>query len=155
MEDRAARPNRLPWPPILYALTLLAALGLQRLVPLGAVDGLAARILGGALALIGAALAVAGLRAFRHAGATVNPTAPARVLTTSGVYRITRNPMYLGVVVFGLGLGVAIPLLWLTILAPVLALALSRLAIEGEERHLSARFGPAYDAYRARVRRWL
>ena len=109
------------------------------------------------LALIGALLALAGLLEFRRARTTFNPLAPqrARTVVTRGVYRWTRNPMYLGMLVVLAGwavwLGSAAALLGL----PLSVLLLNRLQIGPEERILRERFGQDYIDYQARVRRWL
>lgn len=116
-----------------------------------------AQVLALLLVGLGAAVALAGLLAFRRARTTFNPLTPERssVLVTGGIYRITRNPMYLGMLLVLAGWGV-----WLGNAASWIALPLSmalltRLQIAPEERILRARFGAAFDAYAARVRRWL
>ncbi|MCO5100554.1 MAG: isoprenylcysteine carboxylmethyltransferase family protein [Burkholderiaceae bacterium] len=120
--------------------------------------GLPARgLLASALALAGVALVAACVLQFRSAGTTVNPTRPARAsaLVDRGVYRFSRNPIYLGDALILVGWG-----LWLANFASLAAIALfvvylNRFQIEPEERALQASFGQAYDAYRARVRRWI
>ena len=110
------------------------------------------------LAVVGVALALAGIREFRVARTTVNPLQPeqAAAMVTSGVYRFTRNPMYLGM--FCLLAGWAA---WLGRLAPVLVvlpafvLYMNRFQIRPEERALEQRFGAAFREYVARVRRWI
>lgn len=114
-------------------------------------------LFGGAMMLAGAALAAAGVGLFRRARTTVDPRDPSAStsLVTGGVYRITRNPMYVGFVAILLGLVVqtgspaalASPLLF--------AWYLDRFQIRAEERLLRERFGPAFDAYARRTRRWL
>lgn len=115
--------------------------------------------LGAALgvALAGGLIALAGVAAFHKARTTVNPLAPARAsaLVTGGVYGITRNPMYLGMLLVLLGWAV-----WLgnvaALLGPAVSvLVLNQLQIKPEERILRQRFGEAYVRYAARVRRWL
>lgn len=109
------------------------------------------------LAALGGAVALAGLHAVGRQRTTFNPLAPyrTRVLVTQGIYRITRNPMYLGMLLVLAGWG-----LWLGNAASWLGLPLSMgvltlLQIRPEERILRQRFGPAYADYAARVRRWL
>lgn len=113
---------------------------------------------------IAAVVAVAGLllnlwpkRLFGRAATTVNPMRPGNTtcLVTTGLYRFTRNPMYLGhalmLLGWGLHLGDAIALF----AVPAHMLYITRFQIQPEERVLSARFPRAYAAYRTRVRRWL
>jgi protein-S-isoprenylcysteine O-methyltransferase Ste14 len=115
----------------------------------------------GALTLLllatGLAFDIAGLLAFHAARTTVNPMAPQRssALVTGGVYRLTRNPMYVGMVLLLSAWG-----LWLGALAGVLGPVgfiayITRFQILPEERLLAARFGGAFADYTARVRRWL
>lgn len=109
------------------------------------------------IALIGAGVAISGNREFRRAKTTANPFKPesTTALVTSGIFRRTRNPMYVGVTLVIVG--------WATFLCSALALAgpvvfvlyISRFQIAPEERALLAKFGTAYDAYRAQVGRWV
>lgn len=154
--DVAARANRIPWPPLVYLGVLLCAATLGWLMPL---RPLLPRpwelVLGLPLAAAGCVVAGAAILRFRRAGTPVDPTATARVLATDGIYRFTRNPMYLGAVMTFLGLGIAGGWTWLAILSAAMPSLLTHLAIRREEAHLAARFGDAYGDYRRRVRRWL
>lgn len=110
-----------------------------------------------ALVLVGQAISVWGIVEFRRAGTTVNPmkASSASTLVSSGVYRFTRNPMYLGLSLSLLGWAVY---LWNPLALAVLAafvLYLTRFQIQPEERILSSLFGEPYLAYLRRVRRWL
>jgi len=156
MINFAAQANKHEWPPILYIATLAAAYVLQRLAPLPAGwMPLWLRALGAAALVAGLVLGVVAILGFLRAQTPVRPTARAATLVATGVYRFTRNPMYLAAILSYAGLGLAWPALWLVLLTPPMALALDRLAIRREERHLQARFGDAYRAYCARVRRWI
>jgi protein-S-isoprenylcysteine O-methyltransferase Ste14 len=75
-------------------------------------------------------------------------------LVTSGVFRFTRNPVYLSMVLLVIGVGLALNSLWSLVLAIPTGSALCLTAIKPEERYLDARFGDAYRAYRATVPRW-
>jgi len=109
------------------------------------------------LALIGLLVALAGLVEFRRARTTVNPLKPgaASSLVTGGIYRRTRNPMYLGFALALLGWGIFLsnP----ASLAVLFAFVgyMNRFQIVPEERALESLFGEAFTAYRSRVRRWL
>lgn len=109
------------------------------------------------LALVGAAMDLASIGRFFKAKTTVNPLRPTQTsaLVTSGFYRITRNPMYLG-----LSLLLTAWAIWLGHPANVALLAafvwlITRFQIAPEERALEARFGEAYLDYKRKVRRWL
>ena len=112
-----------------------------------------------ALVFACAGLAIAGLGAaqFRRARTTVNPMTPesASALVTSGIYRFTRNPMYLGFLFVLLGWAV-----WLSnglsfLFLPAFIFYMNRFQIEPEERALLAKFGQQFVTYTANVRRWL
>jgi protein-S-isoprenylcysteine O-methyltransferase Ste14 len=111
--------------------------------------------LGAAIAAAGAGLAVWGERTFVAAGTTVKPFERSSVLVTSGPYRFTRNPMYLGIVsmLVGLALALGTPAPWAA--AAALAATLQLRFIRNEERALAASLGEPYRRYRERVRRWL
>ncbi len=112
--------------------------------------GLALVLIVGGLLLDGMA---AGL--FRRRGTAVEPWKPSTVLINEGPYRFSRNPIYLGFAVTYIGLAVAMDSsVALMLLFPCLVVV-DRLVIQREERYLAAKFGADYQAYRARVRRWL
>jgi protein-S-isoprenylcysteine O-methyltransferase Ste14 len=153
-QSTADRANRIPWPPILYVVVAAVAYGLERVWPLPlAYDGL--KWPGVLIALAGFGVAVAGASYFRSIGTPVDPTGSAKHLATGGLYRWTRNPMYLGGVILFTGLSLAFRSGWLLALVPVIAIGLQKLAIEREEAYLRRRFGDAYRAYCATVRRWI
>lgn len=137
------------------ATVIVAASYVQQRPP--PIDAAIAYLTGSGLAFAGLALAAWGVVDFRLARTTVDPRHPERTarIVTHGIYRFSRNPMYLGFVLLLLGLAIA---LQSAVGLPVTAVAASflhRFQIAPEERWLSERFGAEYVAYRARVRRWL
>ena len=148
--------HRIP-PPLIFLLTAIAMWLTARMVP-GLDLSQSLRV---ALALPFAALgvlsSVLGLTAFRTAKTPVNPVRieTASTLVTTGVYRFTRNPMYLGLalllVAWGLYLASPLAFSW----PAIFVLYITRFQILPEERTLKQLFGTSYDAYCARVRRWL
>ena len=148
--------HRIP-PPIVGAL---AALGMWWLARQSAPPALPFSVRLGlaiALAVIGLAFLAPAGAAFRRARTTVNPLKPeaASALVVAGVYRFTRNPMYVGFAALLLAWAawLAVPL---ALLGPALFVAyLTRFQILPEERALRARFGEGFDAYCRQVRRWL
>lgn len=110
-----------------------------------------------AFAVAGGLVALAGVLAFRRNKTTVNPFTPDKSssLVASGIYRFSRNPMYLGFLLVLIGwaafLGSWAPALWL----PVFVAYMNRFQIQPEERALIQRFGPEFLAYAGSVRRWL
>jgi protein-S-isoprenylcysteine O-methyltransferase Ste14 len=110
-----------------------------------------------ALVLVGVAVAVAGVVQFRLAKTTVNPMVPSRAssIVASGVFRLSRNPMYLGMALALLGLSAWRSTLPGYALVPLFCLYMTEFQIKPEERVLLARFGQEFSAYMAKVRRWL
>jgi protein-S-isoprenylcysteine O-methyltransferase Ste14 len=161
MSDSEARdnPGLIMRPPFFLLIALGLALVLEWFAGL---SFLAAPSIGttqfwaGALVTAGSvALAITGIREFRRAGTNVNPFEPALVLVTTGPYRFTRNPMYLGMVLFLLGFSLMLSLEWGLILVPVLWLAFDRLVVAREEAYLTNKFGEPYRDFLGRTRRWL
>lgn len=108
-----------------------------------------------ALALVGIALFAAGVANFRRAATPVPTNQPARVLVTTGVHRWSRNPIYLGFFLLYFGIGVLVRSSWIVVLTLPIAIVIRYGVVAREEAYLERRFGDAYRAYRARVRRWL
>jgi protein-S-isoprenylcysteine O-methyltransferase Ste14 len=104
---------------------------------------------------IGGLFAINGAREFKKVGTNVNPFQPALKLVTTGVYSYTRNPMYLGMVLFMLGLSIMLSLEWGILLTPILWLAFDQLVVAREEAYLSAKFGEPYREFLSQTRRWL
>jgi protein-S-isoprenylcysteine O-methyltransferase Ste14 len=92
---------------------------------------------------------------FTRARTSVLPFRPATAMVTSGPYRLSRNPMYVGLTLLYVGLSLLTGMAWPLVMLPVALWALTALVIRREERYLGAEFAAEYDAYRARVRRWL
>jgi len=109
------------------------------------------------IGLVGAAIGVAGKVGFRRAGTTANPMKPekASALVTGGIYRLTRNPMYLSLLLLLVAWAVWLASGWALLGPPAFVLYIGRFQITPEERALSAMFGADYAAYKLRVRRWL
>ena len=109
------------------------------------------------LAVAGIATAVAGAATFARAKTTVNPTTPEKSssLVNWGIYKVTRNPMYLGLlfVLTAWAIFLSNPLPFL--LLPVYMLYINRFQIAPEERALTSLFGREFAAYQSRVRRWI
>lgn len=145
--------------PILFLpASILVGLVLDGLLPLPVaipeVDR-APWMVGGSLIVIGLVLFVAGVHRFSRAETPLPTNQPARVLVTSGIYRWTRNPIYLGFFLAYVGIGVAALSPWILILTLPVAITIRYGVVAREEAYLERRFGGAYRDYKARVRRWL
>lgn len=148
--------HRIP-PPVVAVLIGAGMWALARWWPVSRFDLPAPAWLGLAVASIGGVISGLGAREFRRAGTTANPLRPERAssVVTTGIYRFTRNPMYVGIVIVLLGCFVAFGGLSAVVGLPVFVLYITRFQIQPEERALQSKFGSAYTEYQARVRRWL
>ena len=137
-------------------IAISIALGL--LYPLPWIGDIAGDLLfaAGWVALFGvAALWVTAIRTMVRARTTLNPNAEPDHLVTSGPFGITRNPMYLANTLLLIGVAFVSGIAWFLPLALIAAFATQKLAIEGEEKVLAAKFGKKYRDYAKRVRRWI
>lgn len=144
--------HRIPPPLVAVIIGLLMWLAARPLPPLGGRLWLALLV-----ALVGAAVCLAGVASFRRARTTVNPLKPesASSLVVVGIYHYTRNPMYLGFAVILLGWCLFLGSIWSALGVVAFVLYIGRFQIRPEERALRALFGAEFDAFCARVRRWV
>lgn len=150
------RPNRVPWPPILFGAAAVVALVLDYLAPLGAwPQSVALRGVGAALMAAGIGLDGAAMLTMHRRKANILPHRAATALVTTGPFALSRNPIYLGNTLLLIGIGLAFRAPWFLPAALTAALAVSALAIRREEAHLAARFGQDWAAYAHRTPRWL
>jgi protein-S-isoprenylcysteine O-methyltransferase Ste14 len=114
-------------------------------------------VLAATVALVGASIDLFSAISFRRAKTTVNPMKPEKTsaLVTSGAYRFSRNPMYVGLTVLLVAWAVFLSSAWALSGPLVFVLYINRFQIVPEERALTATFGMAYSAYKSSVRRWL
>jgi protein-S-isoprenylcysteine O-methyltransferase Ste14 len=144
-------------PPILALLLAAAMWSVSHFDPHFAMPVAVRRSVALLLALVGATFDVLGLLAFRRSRTTVDPFKPHRAtaFVASGVYRVTRNPMYVGLLFLLLGWAVFLGSLW-PFLAPVLFVPfVNRFQIKPEEKALARLFGEGYATYTSKVPRWL
>lgn len=108
------------------------------------------------LIVLGIVLSFSAARLFRREGTELNPTSETNAkLVTSGPFRFTRNPMYLGLVLFTLGIAFSVGA-WPMLLAPVAIFATANwVHIPFEEAKMRRQFGDAFDVYCGKVRRWI
>jgi protein-S-isoprenylcysteine O-methyltransferase Ste14 len=152
------RPNRIPWPPIIYLAVVAAGLIAEVNYPLPWASGWTTTVLQylGALLGIGAiGIDLIAVQTFRDHQTTILPHRGASNLITSGPFAWSRNPIYVGNTLLVLAAGLFFGKLWLVLLAPVAGMITQKLAIEREEKHLAEKFGAAWREYAAKVRRWV
>jgi protein-S-isoprenylcysteine O-methyltransferase Ste14 len=147
---------RIP-PPLVAAMIALLMWLVSRAVPAAEFAVPFGRVLAACVAVAGFAIAVAGVLAFRRVRTTVNPLQPekASTLVTSGIYRFTRNPMYLGMLLVLLAWALILSNAIAATILPAFVLYMNRFQIRAEETALTALFGQEFVEYKSRVRGWL
>jgi protein-S-isoprenylcysteine O-methyltransferase Ste14 len=145
-------------PPLLFLGALALGCLLSLVIPIG--PGLAsanrtALLAGLAFVVVGFALAGVSARAFHRAGTHVVPGRPAMALVTTGPYKVTRNPIYIGFLLVYFGLAVILTSFWVLLLIVPVLFFLKRGVVDREEAYLEREFGEAYRKYTLRVPRWL
>ena len=142
-------------PPIIALMFIVIAYFLGRFAPLGFSAPAILRYIGLALTFVGFLLGMGAFLEFRKARTTLDPHGSAKQLVTSGIYRYTRNPIYLGFLLMVVGLPLNSGLYWGIVLAPFYVFMMNRLIIQHEEAYLERKFGQTYASYITRVRRWV
>ena len=147
---------RFPPPLVFLGATLLGVAFEYLVAPAPVSVGSPLRLVGGLLILsCGVALVVSARIHFTRTGQSPIPWKPSPSLILKGPYRFTRNPMYLGITLVEIGLGLAFNILWISLFAFLALLVVHLIAVLPEERYLSEKFGEPYRAYLASVRRYL
>jgi protein-S-isoprenylcysteine O-methyltransferase Ste14 len=107
------------------------------------------------LFVVGVGIAVSAVWAIWRAGSSVVPVRPTTALVTGGVFRLTRNPMYLGLALGYAGVSVSLNAIWPLLVLPFVVRAVRRRVIGREEAYLERKFGRTYRRYVERVPRWI
>lgn len=147
---------RIP-PPAVAAALAVAMWGVSSIAPVIQLSVVTRMSVAAVFALVGGGFSLAGIIAFRRMKTTVNPLKPetASALVISGVYNITRNPMYVGVAMVLIAWAIYLCSAWALLGPPAFVVYMNRFQIAPEEKVLAALFGAEYLVYRSSVRRWL
>ena len=148
------KPGRVLPPTFLFISIVMMAL-LHLLTPVAEIASYPWNLLGTVPLIAGITLNLAADAAFRKVRTTVKPFEKSTVLITTGIFRISRHPMYLGMVLILLGIAVLIGSLTPLIVIAVFAILIERVFVRTEESMLEEQFGPAWISYRNNVRKWL
>ena len=143
---------------VVFGMPFLAAIALQLALPFSLPGAFLtpATVAGGAvLVIVGAALVVLARRALAQHSQPTDPGHPTSKLVTSGVFSVSRNPLYLGGVCILVGIALALNLPWVFVLLLPAFVACHAVLIAPEERYLAAKFGDEYRLYAASVHRWI
>jgi protein-S-isoprenylcysteine O-methyltransferase Ste14 len=142
-------------PPLIYLAGLAVGFGLEALLPSASLPAWERWGVGGALVVAGVALLASFNTAFARKGTAVEPWKPTTAIVTTGPYRFTRNPAYLGMALLYFGIAVMSEALWVLVPLPFVLVVIDRGVIAREERYLERKFGQEYLDFKARVRRWI
>ena len=153
--EKAQDASRAAPAPVIFVAVLLVGVLLSLAFPVSFLPRLLTLLVGATCFLLPFVLGLAALRAMRRARTSVNPNRPTTVLLTEGPFQLSRNPMYLGMVVQYVGLALLFNSLWAIVLLPLALVIVHLTVIKREERYLEQKFGEEYRAYKARVRRWI
>ncbi len=141
--------------PVLLAITILITIVLQRFLPLPFLPSLPSRIIGVILFVGGFSIGIPAFRGMLKAKTSPNPHRPTNALVFEGTYRITRNPMYLSMLVIYAGISIFFQNPWFIVFLPILAWLFTTWVIIPEEKYLEQKFGADYLDFKTRVRRWI
>jgi protein-S-isoprenylcysteine O-methyltransferase Ste14 len=148
------RARVVPAPVIFFGLLILGFL-LNWALPLAFFPGRSAQIAGVIIVVLGFLIGGSGIIEMRRAHTSPDPRELTTALVVKGVFRYTRNPLYLSMFVFFLGIAVFLDVLWLILLSPVLLFVVERGTVKPEELYLERKFGEVYLQYKKHVRRWI
>ena len=139
----------------MFLLSILIMAALWQLAPIGTFAAFPYNLGGVALFVLGIGIAKHGSDVFRKADTNISTFNDPDILITEGIYRYTRNPMYLGFVIALLGVAVVLGSVSALIVVVLFILITDRWYIEFEEAAMQRMFGSRYDDYKQKTRRWL
>ena len=142
-------------PPTYLLVSIVIMLALHFLLPVPKIIPMPWNVLGIVPLACGIALNLAADKAFHEVGTTVKPFEESTALLTSGVFRISRNPMYLGYELILIGVATMLRSLAPYVVIPVFVVLMNRVFIRVEEQMLEEKFGLAWSEYGEKVRRWI
>lgn len=152
---QADNPGVVVFPPLLYGVAFLTALALHWLWPVSILSHPATLWVGVAVLVLGVALGLWGSVSLRRAGTNISPSQPTIAIVASGPFRLSRNPLYVGLSLDLLGLSLIFNTLWGVVALVPAAVVMHFGIILREERYLEAKFGESYEQYCSVVRRYL
>jgi protein-S-isoprenylcysteine O-methyltransferase Ste14 len=157
MSDKKDSPaiNKYIHPPIVAMFYIIVAILLGIFVPLISELSRTIRNIGFGFVVVGFLIGLAAFIEFRKAKTTILPHGSVSNIISSGIFRFTRNPIYLGFLFMVIGFPLNFGSVWGIIIAPLFIATMNRLVIEKEEAYLEKKFKEQYTNYKSNVRRWL
>ena len=142
-------------PPLIYLSAMIAGLILNYFFPMAFLPVSVSRIAGILLVAFAVFIFVSAFQKFKRAETNLEPWKPTTAIVSDGVFRFSRNPIYLAFTLFYLGATFLFNSLWLLALLMPVLFVMSYSVIGREERYLENKFGTEYSDYKRRVRRWI
>jgi protein-S-isoprenylcysteine O-methyltransferase Ste14 len=157
MKTKSDHPGVYLPPPVIYVAAFLLSIFIQKKFPLpnSLLESNFAIILGILFTTTGLNLILPAVIKFYKTKNTLIPNKPANSLQTAGIYAITRNPMYLGLLILYMGIGCLKGNAWSLILIPLVIFLVTKFVIRNEEEYLGRAFGIDYIEYQNKVKRWI
>lgn len=148
-------PGVIALPPLIFIAFLALGILINRIYPLHFIDNPIRNIIGAIFVVYSVFTSGLAIFQMRKAGTNVDVRKPSTTVVTEGIYRYTRNPMYVSMVLLLVALSVLLNNIWITIITPFFVIVIQNGVIEREERYLEDKFGTNYTSYKKRVRRWI
>ena len=142
-------------PPVYFLGAMLSMIALDVLAPVARWGEGVVQYVGGTAIVVSVAIMAVSARLFAKLGTTIKPFEESSTLAVTGPFKVSRNPMYLGMLGALMGLALVLGTASPVVVVPVFAWLIATRFIVAEERALEARFGAQYAEYKRRVRRWL
>jgi len=158
MDTHSAHKSNWAIAEVVFGVPFLFGIGLQFVFPFSLPSGIVHKILvsiGGALIITSIIIIVLSRREFRYYGQPTDPGHPTSKMIKTGVFSISRNPLYLGGAILCLGITLMMSTLWALVALLISIIACHYLLIIPEEKYLAAKFGREYQEYTTTVHRWL
>ena len=143
---------------VVFGIPFLISIAIQFIIPFSLPQGILRQVLipvGIALIIIGIGFIVLARREFAHFGQSTDPGHPTNKIIKTGVFSISRNPLYLGSVIVFLGIALTLNILWTLVTLLLSIIICLYVLIIPEEKYLAVKFGEEYREYIASVHRWL
>lgn len=154
-ENSHEHANVIAPPPLIYGVSLLVGLLLQRVSPRPFLARTTGRVVGLIFIITGFLTGLTAALTMRRANTSLRPDTPTTAIVDTGPFRYTRNPIYLGFTLMYTGIACFANALWPIVILPFVLAVMQRGVIEREEQYLTRKFGLLYTQYQTRVRRWL
>ncbi len=142
-------------PPLIFLSVIFFSYVLHYFWPIGIADVLFHKYIGIIILGLGISIVIIGKNTFSRAQTNIEPWKPTKKIITTGIYKYSRNPIYLALCVMQVGIGIIVNSLWMIISLAISVALVYHTAIKKEEIYLAAKFGDEYKIFKNKVRRWL